>query len=528
MKLKQLILILICIGSFQVFSQGYLPLSNYYHNEADRLLLNDSTGLTSFNQHQSLKPILDTRTITQKLYRSEGKYYYWITQKLFKENFIIFKGDGFWCSIDPIVDLEMGTDFSADSLKLNYWNTRGIRIQGKFLSKIAFSTSIYENQAVLPDYQTSYVNQFGEFIPNGSNTTYYQNNAVIPGYARTKPFKTTGYDFAYASGNVSFTANEYLNFQLGNGNHFIGNGYRSLLLSDFTVNYPFAKIETNFWSNKIQYNTIYALHQNLYRLHTFSTPEATYERKIGTYHYLDIAVNSHIELGLFEGNHWQRVDSLGTHQPDYLWLNPLPFMNTILKGDEANGFNSVLGLNFSVHYNTFRGYAQAVFDQGTISAYQVGLKFMDVVTKKLDLLIEYNHADANTYQSSNNRYNYSHYNLPLAHPYTNGFDEIIFALDYQFKRLFFHNQVNYSRREQSDIAKARPVILLPSTSASNTSQTHIIYNQFEMGYRFNKAYNLQFVVGHLYRNETSPAEIPLTNYTYVGLKTGLKNKYLDY
>lgn len=520
----------ILLIGFQSFSQLYLPTTNYYQTEAERFLLSDSLQQPAFNQHVSIRPLLDKRTQIDKLYKSEGKYYYWITQKLFKENFIIFKGDDFWCSIDPILDVEMGTDFSADSIDLLYWNTRGIRVQGKFFDKVGFTTQFYENQAILPNYQQDYAKAHGEFFPNGPNTAYTQQNAVIPGYARTKPFKTNGYDFAFATGNVSYVPNEHLNFQIGNGNQFIGNGYRSLLLSDYAVNYPFAKIETNFWDGRIQYNAIYAIHQNLYRLHEYTTPEATFEKKIGTYHYLDIAVTENIEIGFFEGNLWRRVDSLGSHQPDYLFLNPTPFVNTIIKGTDNSGFNAILGVNASFSFKTNRLYAQAVLDNGKLGSYQIGIKALNLLIEKFDLGLEFNHAELNTYLTRQKRYNYSHYNLPLAHPYVNGFNELIVTLNYQYNRLFFQNRFNYSQRTLNDNALIGNDILAPSSiiTAKENRMTSVVYNQLEIGYRFNNAYNLQFFIGHLYRNETSPSNNPLTNYAYIGIRTKLNNKYYDY
>lgn len=345
-QLTIFLFLLACLHISSAFGQLYLPLNAYYQNEVERQFLTDSASTLS-NAHLSMKPILDKRTNAENIYQSQGKHYYWITQKIFKENFIVFEGADFWCSIDPILDLELGSDFSADSLERLYWNTRGIRIQGKFFDQVGFSTVIYENQAILPLYQRTYADDHGEFFPNSILTQYQQNNAIIPGYARTKPFKTNGYDFGFAEGYVHYSPSKHFNIQLGNGNHFIGNGYRSLLLSDFTTNYPFLKLETNLWEDRIQYNTIYALHQNPYRLVLYTTPEATYERKIGTYHYLDFAISKNLQIGLFEGNQWRLVDSLGSHQPNYLFLNPVPFVSSLIKQNDSTGFSSIMGINLS-------------------------------------------------------------------------------------------------------------------------------------------------------------------------------------
>ena len=242
MRMRALLIIILVVGNLGSLGYGqlYFPNESFYNNEIDRNFIQNSDQKTFFSSHLSLRPILDKRSNGEDIYAKETKQYYWITQKLFKENFLIFQGDDFWCAVDPILDLEGGTDLSGDSLDFLYWNTRGIRVQGRFYDNVAFSTVIYENQALLPAYVMNYIDTHGELRPSFNG--YVQQNAVVPGYARTKPFKTTGYDFAFGEGQVSIVPNEHFNIHFGNGNQFIGNGYRSLLLSDFTPNYPFCQI----------------------------------------------------------------------------------------------------------------------------------------------------------------------------------------------------------------------------------------------------------------------------------------------
>lgn len=526
--------ILLGIGLFISLSgrgQLYLPIEDFYTGEVYRLTLNDTLKSTSyFKNHLSLKPILDKRTDLKQITHTDENYYYWITQKLFKEHFLVLEGEDFWCAIDPILDLEFGTDFSADSLERLSWNSRGIRIQAKFLEKFAFTTSFYETQVYLPGYINSYTNAHGEFQLNGAGTTYKQYNAVIPGFSRTKPFKVNGYDFSMAEGQLSIVPNAFFNMQFGNGNQFIGAGERSLLLSDFSTNYPFAKFETNLLNGRIQYNVIYALHQNLYRIPFNTTPEATYERKIGTYHYLDFAVSKKFQIGLFEGNQWRRSDSTGTHQPDFNFLNPVIGANSTLKGFENDGYKSILGINLSYMLKAMNLYGQLVFSSTKFGGYQVGFKYYNLLVNGLDFSGEYNHMTLNAYLADDKRYNYSHYNLPLAHPLTAGFDELIFKLSYQSAHFFIQNKFIYAAQTKNDSTPIGNAILASKNSnpISGNYQQHRVYNNFEVGYRFNKNYNLQCVVGHVYRNEDMLSHNPLTNYTYIGLRTRLRNKNFNF
>ncbi|MEX1001476.1 MAG: hypothetical protein WDZ35_05115 [Crocinitomicaceae bacterium] len=525
-----IIISIIVVGCLRnSYAQLYIPDQQFYTSEIDRVFLKDSAQKTFFNSHLSLRPVLDKRSQPDSLYKKDKNYYYWITQKLFKENFLVFEGKGFRCTVDPILDLEGGTDLSADSLRLLYWNSRGLRVQAAFLDKIAFSTVFYENQAFLPDYVRSYVDSKGEFRPSGSN--YKQDNAVIPSYARTKPFKVDGYDFAFAEGYVSVVPTDWINVQFGNGNQFIGNGYRSLFLSDFSVNYPFAKVETNLWNGRIQYNVIYAIHQNLYRMPHYNTVEATFERKIGTYHYLDIAVTPNLQIGLFEGSLWKRSDSLGSTSPNWLFTNPVPFVNGIIMANETQGYNAVFGMNYSWTFGYNRLYGQLLLDRGKFSGAQLGFRSLDLLTPGLDLQVELNYTDNFTYIAEEKRYNYSHYNLPLAHPLGAGFKEGILLLTYTKNEFFVSTKTVLYQQSVNDTITDGTDLLNDEFTANLSPAYHernVLHTNLEVGYRLNKRYNLQAVIGWTYRQEQLPGERHLTNYLYAGIKTRLHNKTLDF
>jgi len=508
-------------------AQLYFPNSNYYNSEIERFNLN-SESTTTHQQHLSIKPILDSKTNRDSIYYYDRKVYYTFTQKLFKENLILFKGEDFWCSIDPILDFEVGKGGTGDSLTRMYWNTRGIRIQARFFDNISFSTSIYESQIIVPKYQSDYIDSHGEFRFNGNE--YTQSNGVVPMYGRTKPFKTAGYDFGFAEGNFSIIATKNLNFQFGNGNQFIGDGYRSLFLSDFSGNYPFAKTEFFLFDGRLQYNLIYASLTNPYRLSKFSTPEATYERKIGVFHYLDYSVTTNFNISLFEGSNWRSSDSLGSHTPNYLFLNPIIGANSLIKGTESLNYNSVFGIASSYTLNTTKIYGQLLIDNSKLSSFQIGIKGYDVGIKKLDLRIEYNKAIQNTYLSEQSRYNYSHNNLSLAHPLDNSFDEIVAIITYENKGFFVQNKTIFSSQFQNDTLNIGNNILDSKSTVDLTSQLkkNIFYNQLELGYRFNKNYNLQLFGGYLFRRDTNQIKTITTNYIYFGVRTKIRNKNLDW
>ena len=169
--------------------------------------------------------------------KSEKKprnFFQWIYHSAFYKNALLVDTNDFYLTVDPLLNFEIGKDREDASGKTLSKNTRGVIARGNISGKFSFETSFYENQVVLPGYLDDYA----------------RSTEVIPGQGRWKPFKSNqGYDFASASANLSYTPNKHFNFQLGTGKNFIGDGYRSLLLSDASFNYPFWKIITTFGKN---------------------------------------------------------------------------------------------------------------------------------------------------------------------------------------------------------------------------------------------------------------------------------------
>jgi len=101
------------------YAQLNVPDSHPYTQSIYQLFLSDSVTKPN-NSHLSLKPIHESRTESETIFKDEGDYYYWITQKLFKEHFLIFEGEDYWCAVDPIVDLEIGKDFESSDQSFRF------------------------------------------------------------------------------------------------------------------------------------------------------------------------------------------------------------------------------------------------------------------------------------------------------------------------------------------------------------------------------------------------------------------------
>jgi len=551
---KIMLLILLSFSSVSIgFSQQKnLPL-NWQLNQQFRKYLSESKKNQSvekqlierdaINIHNSMKPQIESNVsktgALENVFSDTTKYYYAFTQKLYKDNLIIIKDqeDSLHLTIDPLMNFEVGNDFLDTTGRNLYNNTRGLLIQGDIGSKFSFSSSFYENQSILPQYLDAHARESGEYYPN-QNGTYNQQNAVIPGQGRTKPFNTVGFDYASASGYISYSPSDQVNVQFGTGKHFIGNGYRSMLLSDNSFAYPYLRVTTatsNKKGRRLEYTNLYAFLSSLYRLPVHSTPEATYAKKAGTFHYLSYKINHWLQLGLFEGVIWEKSDSTGSKEFNPNFINPIIFVNTLIHG--FNGINNAItGMNLNAKIlNWGYIYGQLAIDdiKHKRYAYQLGVEFFDFFKlKNVNVLIEYNHSEPYAYSHQTPLQNYSHFNQPLAHPVGSGFDELIGGVSYQWGRFQLNSMINYiSYNEDFDMYNLGQDVFqstLNPTLAEEINRTKINIHRFEVVYLLNKKTNGKFLVGYTNRAEINDSYKKNTAYLFVGLRTSLKNIYYDF
>jgi hypothetical protein len=218
-----------------IFSQEILvPLNDDYEMEIQAAAYSSDyrfhTAVKSWSEYQ-FKDILDIDSLNKsqfivKDFNKKWKNYAW--NAIFNTDFIGFKSDDYYIAINPIVDFDLG----KDNGKTTCVNTRGAEVKGTIGDNFAFYSNIRENQAVFPDYVTEYIKE----------------NHVVPGQGWDRPFKQTGFDYANASAYIALRPMPWLQGVLGYGKNFIGDGYRSLILSDNAFAYPYVKLTGNVWN----------------------------------------------------------------------------------------------------------------------------------------------------------------------------------------------------------------------------------------------------------------------------------------
>lgn len=419
-----------------------------------------------------------------------------------KENFKLF--------LDPLLNFEEGRD-TYDTLNRRIsTNTRGLIASGYIGAKFYFETMFAENQSTFPDY-----------VSNMAKSTL-----VVPGQGRWKTFKKTGYDYAFSSGFVSIQALKNVNIQVGHGKHKIGNGYRSLLLSDNAFNYPYARITQQWFKGMLSYTNIYSVLMNLDSASKHPSPNAErlFQKKAASFQYLSINPTKYLNIGLFQGMIWHAGDDKNKQSLEWQYFNPVIFTNLPQYG--LNNRNNILaGIDMKIKVtHKINLYGQLMIDDlsntkkyGNAMGFQAGINYFDAFgVQNLFLQAEYNDVNENSYVSplgTAANQAYSHYNQNLAYTPGSG-KEIIVIADYKWKRLF----VNLKYNNQNIIKNG----------------DYFYNNQLvnaKIGYLLNPAYNLNVNLGVTYRMQNFNNFSTLnnqTNYIYLGIRTSIYNLYYDF
>jgi hypothetical protein len=326
----------------------------------------------------------------------------------------------FGLMVNPVLGFSSG--LGSDSLG-TYRNSRGFEIRGHIGNKVGFYTYALENQVRYPEY-----------LRNKQEET-----EIVTGATLAKPFGTESRDFFNVRGYITFSPIEQIMVQFGQDKNFIGNGYRSLILSDIATPNPFVKINTKVW--KINYMNLYSQHTD-FRGYQEKAPTL---RKYSALHHLSFNVGDNLTLGLFENVIFDRQDSLESGNYEFHYLNPMIFYRAVEHGLNSSD-NVVLGADWKWNFlNRFSFYGQVVFDEFIkdefFSAssswvnkwgYQAGIKYINVAgINNLDFQTEINQLRPHVYQHEFKSQNWIHYDQSLAHPLGSNFREIIGILKYQ-------------------------------------------------------------------------------------------------
>ncbi|MEY4903968.1 MAG: hypothetical protein RLZZ292_1783 [Bacteroidota bacterium] len=337
-------------------------------------------------------------------------------------NFFEVDKKNFYLRVNPILNFNLAKAV-GDTAGLVFQNTRGVELRGGIDDRVYFYTNILETQQRFPDFVTQRI----------------QKEKTIPGNNLYKGFRSTvfnikdGYDFLNAFGYIGFNLTKHIGLQFGHGNNFLGNGYRSLLLSDYADGYLYLKANTRIW--KFDYQNIFA------ELVTESNVSNAAKKYIAMHHF-NYKLRPNLQIGLFEAVVYSRSGS--KHTSEWSYFNPIIFYRAI-EHRLGSADNALVGIdgkwNVGHHFSLYGQILLDEFNFGKVIerkgwwankiAIQTGLKYINVANiDHLDAQFEFNYVRPFTYSHWDTA-SYTHYRQPLAHPVGANFREFIFKLRYQ-------------------------------------------------------------------------------------------------
>ena len=478
-------------------------------------------------QYQEIYDKLNTgkKGLFNMFYKTNSTFYSLYTDNLFMK-------------INPVINLNAGNDI--ENKKNYYQNTRGIIISGLLDKKIYFYSSIYENQRSFLSHIERKIKRDNAIPGQGYYKTYTK------GIFKNVP----GYDFLNAKAYIGFNITKSLSAQLGHGRFFIGNGLRSLFLSDYSNNYYYLKFDTKVW--KIIYRNIFA------ELTAKSREEIGYDtllpKKYMAGHYLGYRISGKFQVGLFENVIFSRGDHF-----EFQYINPVILFRTV-EQFLGSSDNVIIGIDWRYNFlHRFSFYGQFVLDEFRLSSLkenngwwankyglQMGLKYIDVAgIDHLDMQIESNMVRPYTYSHREITDSYSHFNQPLAHPLGANFKELIVLFNYKpANKIFIKAKALFAYKGEDkdeyswggNILKSNKNRPLDNDGKvrdngfyiGSGAKRNITQYSFDIYYMFFHNYNLFGSV--IYRKDISELPGYDLNEMYIaaGIRVNIDNKSLDF
>jgi len=472
------------------------------------------------------KPLLYQDTIKAPTNRS------WLYRKFFEEHLLSVQQPNFTIYGDIVVDEYIGydsrpiraTNGSHENYHVPMMNTRGYEVSGSIGKSFYFETNFYENQG-----------RFGAYIDS-----FIRTYKIIPRQARFKNIGDgLGFDFNYSNARLIYKPNKHLLFDLGYNRNFVGDGYRSLLLSDFATDHPYFKAALTF--GNFQYTAMWSQYvteaPGNHSLYAYGYP-----RKWAQTYLVDWKATKHFTASLFESVIWAGENAKHQNDLSITYASPVIFLHA-QQSKSGLPNNELVGLNlkYQILPKTYLYGQTAVDELGSDIknryAAQVGVRTIDFLkVPNWNALIEYNTARPYTYGSDTNQTTYSHAYLALAHPLGGNFKELLGVTDYTYRNWWFRLEGFIAKygNDMQDINYGHNILNTDTnypTGNITTGQgalTNLIYGDLRVAYILNKKSNLRIEGNMTYRRESGLGKKYDDIIALIGIRMSFRNLYYDF
>ncbi len=537
---KIFLLLIVLMVCNSLFAQQ-IPLNTQVQNRLNELMLEaDSSVFSGFRSMNWLElkqtGVIHKSSVQDSVFGLDQS----LKGSVGNSNLIRAIGKNSVFAIDPYIEAGISKSSEKNNALTNF--AGGIRMQGVFNDKLSFNLSVITNFNQYPAYVDSAVlTKYDRYNPAS-------NKYIIPG-ANGATLKNNN-RFAYTNFdvNVTYTPNKYFLVSAGYGKQFIGDGYRSLLLSDNANNYPYIRLQARLW--KLTYNVLYNHYTNNFWDEVYGKPQSKYS----TIHYLGFSTKK-FQVGVFDEVTWLGKDTGFSRGFDVQYLNPLIFIRplefTIGSPDNAMiGFN----LKYKLYKNGFI-YGQLALDDinikksldshkqfyGNKYALQLGIWNKDIFNVKgLSYRAEWN--GVRPYQYGHGvqgviGLNYTHYYQSLTDPFGANFNEFISLFNYQKDRWYGVLENLYTIRGENpglpynngeDLWGGEAGVPALGSKTMQGIKSKYSFNQLTAGYLLNPANRLSLEMNIVYRSRNSSIVNQSEWLFGIGIKTNLYNFYHDF
>lgn len=497
---------------------------------------------TDTRLHTSVKPMIVDDSLQPKydalMQLGVAERYSWGGRKLYNEHLIDIKEDDYTFYADFLPDFQVGRDFAGNG-RTTWLNTRGAQAGVTIEDKFSLYVNFFENQGVFPQYLDEYI----------------FTRTVTPGQGYGKSLENgRKKDWMYGSAVLSYAVNTYLNVTLAYDKNFIGDGYRSMLLSDVSSNYTALKLTGKL--GNVQYLSMWTyMLDPMHPRSLDSLQRAGDNWKWGAFQYLDWNVDNRFSVGLFQSVVWGSRNAAGQRGFDFNYFNPIIFMRPIELTNTSSPDKMHLGLN--TKYKVLKNltvYGQFLLGEFTAKEFfagnghvnnkwaaQFGFRGFDAFgIKDLNFLAEYNTARPYTYAHFDPVSNYSNYGQSLAHPWGANFRELVGILNYSYSRFDFSFQGTWGQfgTDPNSGSNFGGDIFQPYGTHQRVYgnyigqgvENNLLYADGRVSYLFNPKYNLRIEAGALYRRHGVPEQgiHHQTGMLTLGLRASFRNFYYDF
>lgn len=441
-----------------------------------------------------------------------------------QKDFEFYKDSTFHCQIKPFVSLDTNNSKKIILSLSPYFlvsNSLDISSKSYFCDNRVggFVNLNLKNKLFL-----NFGGYFGIYKPEPFFQNFSDSLRLIPNFGLlngNKQYNTFGY--------LIYRPADYIYFELGKGKTFLGDGYRSLILSDNSSPYNYFRTIVKVWKLEYFYQVaeLTGIDNRL--------PNQLVSKYLFT-QYLSFNLGKRFNISMFETVIQSQYDStMRKRGVELSYLNPVIFLRSV-EYNLGSPDNVLVG--FTGHLKLFKSamiYGQLFIDEFILThikskteywdekyGIQAGFKNYNTLgIENLYTQVELNAVRPYTYSHSNSNCAYTNFFQPLAHPMGANFAEGIAIIGYKFNKIYIQSKIVYAKAgddDTSNYGRNPDLSYLSRVGDKNINWFQGVPTTFK---------NIEFIVGYPDLLKFADIYLTCTYYNLFKPQSATKNVYFQ-